>query len=394
MMLSLFGDAVVAVLLVVTISYAVMLNQRLGVLRGDRAKLEALVNGLTVAAQRAESGIAALKEASEDSGRRLEKTIVEGQKLRDDLTYMLERGSLIADRLEGTIRARRDDVRAEPAERKREPKLETPPRAVAPEGDDAARHRAVARRARAAAGARRPLAHEFPPAPPAERHPRGLRAAGGEARRSVVERQRRDRRRARPEHPERANSAARAPGSRRDAAGARAAAAAAPDKTADKARQDPLQMSPQEIDELQQLSQRRLELDKRAAELSEREVLMQAAEKRIDEKIAKLQTLQSSIEGAVKQQSADDQARVQSLAHMYEQMKPQDAARVFDQLDVPVVLTMMSLMRELKAAPILAAMDPAKAKAVTIALTDAKNASAAPPPQQAQAPAAAPAPQE
>jgi len=171
-------------------------------------------------------------------------------------------------------------------------------------------------------------------------------------------------------------------------------AAAAPDKTADKARQDPLQMSPQEIDELQQLSQRRLELDKRAAELSEREVLMQAAEKRIDEKIAKLQTLQSSIEGAVKQQSADDQARVQSLAHMYEQMKPQDAARVFDQLDVPVVLTMMSLMRELKAAPILAAMDPAKAKAVTIALTDAKNASAAPPPQQAQTPAAAPAPQE
>jgi len=135
MMLSLFGDAVVAVLLVVTISYAVMLNQRLGVLRGDRAKLEALVNGLTVAAQRAESGIAALKEASEDSGRRLEKMIVEGQKLRDDLTYMLERGSLIADRLEGTIRARRDDVRAEPAERKREPKLETPPRAVAPEGE-------------------------------------------------------------------------------------------------------------------------------------------------------------------------------------------------------------------------------------------------------------------
>ncbi len=188
-------------------------------------------------------------------------------------------------------------------------------------------------------------------------------------------------------------------------------ASAAPDKTADKARQDPLQMSPQEIDELQQLSQRRVELDKRAAEMSEREVLMQAAEKRIDEKIAKLQTLQSSIEGAVKQQSADDQARVQSLAHMYEQMKPQDAARVFDQLDVPVVLEMMSLMRELKAAPILAAMDPAKAKAVTIALTDAKNVDTAQQQQRQQqqaqqqaqqqqqqqqqaAPAAAPTPQE
>jgi len=82
---------------------------------------------------------------------------------------------------------------------------------------------------------------------------------------------------------------------------------------------------------------------------------------------------------------------------MYEQMKPQDAARVFNQLDVPVVLEMMSLMRELKAAPILAAMDSAKAKAVTIALTDAKSADTAQHQQQQPqqpAPAAAPAPQE
>ena len=137
MMLSLFGDILVAVLLIVTISYAVILNQRLNVLRGDRAKLESLVAGLTVAAQRAESGIAGLRDASEDSGRRLEKQIEEGRKLRDDLHYMLERGSHIADRLEGTIRARRDDVRAEPAERKREPKLDLTPRAAgaAPDGE-------------------------------------------------------------------------------------------------------------------------------------------------------------------------------------------------------------------------------------------------------------------
>ncbi len=135
MMLSVFGDAVVCLLLIVTISYAAVLNRRLNVLRGDRAQLETLVNGLTVAAQRAESGIAGLKEASEDSGRRLEKQIEEGKRLRDDLHYMLERGSQIADRLEGTIRARRDEVRAEPVEKKREPKLDTPPRPAAPESE-------------------------------------------------------------------------------------------------------------------------------------------------------------------------------------------------------------------------------------------------------------------
>lgn len=123
MMLSLFGDAIVAVLLIATISYAAMLNGRLAVLRGDRAKFDELIQGLTAAAQRAESGIAGLKVAAEDVGRRLERKIEEGQSLRDDLSYMLERGSLIADRLEGTIRARRDGGKADlPPERKRDPK--------------------------------------------------------------------------------------------------------------------------------------------------------------------------------------------------------------------------------------------------------------------------------
>jgi hypothetical protein len=120
MMLSLFGDAVVAALLVATISYAAVLNRRLGVLRGDRAKLDELVQSLTLSAQRAEAGIMGLKKAAEDSGQRLEKKIEAAGGLRDDLAYLIERGGAIADRLEGTIRARRDGPKAE--ERKPEPK--------------------------------------------------------------------------------------------------------------------------------------------------------------------------------------------------------------------------------------------------------------------------------
>jgi len=168
-----------------------------------------------------------------------------------------------------------------------------------------------------------------------------------------------------------------------------AAAPAAPPGPAAEKVPDPLQLSPQEIDELQQLSQRRIELDKRTADLNERDVLMQAAEKRIDEKIAKLEALQKSIQGSVKQEDQQDTARVQSLAHMYEQMKPAEAARILNQLDTPVVITMLSLMRELKAAPILAAMDPTKAKEVTLALTakgNAQSATAQAPPTPAPAP--------
>jgi flagellar motility protein MotE (MotC chaperone) len=159
-------------------------------------------------------------------------------------------------------------------------------------------------------------------------------------------------------------------------------AAAAPAPPPTKEARDPLQMSPEEIDELQQLAERRMELDKRAAQLSERDVLMQAAEKRIDEKIAKLQTLEKKIESDVKAKDDQEDARLQSLAHMYEQMKPTEAARILDQLDVPVIITMLSHMREMKAAPILATMDPAKAKSVTLALTEQHD-----PPATSAAPA-------
>jgi flagellar motility protein MotE (MotC chaperone) len=157
-------------------------------------------------------------------------------------------------------------------------------------------------------------------------------------------------------------------------------AAAPPPPTPSKQARDPLQMSPEEIGELQQLAERRMELDKRAAQLSERDVLMQAAEKRIDEKIAKLQTIEKKIESDVKAKDDQEDARLQSLAHMYEQMKPTEAARILEQLDVPIIITMLSHMREMKAAPILATMDPSKAKSVTLALAEQHDPPAPPAP--------------
>ncbi|HZB92012.1 MAG TPA: hypothetical protein VE397_11255, partial [Stellaceae bacterium] len=138
---------------------------------------------------------------------------------------------------------------------------------------------------------------------------------------------------------------------------------------------DPLSMSPSEVELLQQLAQRRAELDKRAAELSQREVLLQAAEKRIDEKIAKLAELKKDIGGIVDKQSEEDDARLKSLVKIYETMKPGDAARIFSQLDMPVLLGVLEHMKERNAAPILAAMDPGKAKAVTLALAERRDQS-------------------
>ena len=133
MTLSLLGDAIVAALLVATIAYAAVLNRRLAVLRGDREKFEALIHQLTLSTQRAEAGIAGLKVVTEEMGKSLERKVEHAKNLRDDLAYMLERGGGIADRLEGTIRARRDDPKVDLSDRKREPRLKVDP---APRGAD------------------------------------------------------------------------------------------------------------------------------------------------------------------------------------------------------------------------------------------------------------------
>jgi hypothetical protein len=123
MTVTLMVDVVVAVLLVSVIVYATMLNRRLGALRADRDQFESIIRGLQDASSRAEAGIAQLKQAAEQTGRQLQQKVELGQALRDDLSYMIDRGNGLADRLEGAIRSGRDDARGAPAP---EPAAEAP----------------------------------------------------------------------------------------------------------------------------------------------------------------------------------------------------------------------------------------------------------------------------
>ena len=111
MMLSFWGDAVVALLLIATIGYSVLLNRRLATVRSDRDKFEALVRNLTAASQRAEAAVSSLRGTADELGRRLEKKVEEARGLADDLAYMIERGGSIADRLANQIRAGRDELK-------------------------------------------------------------------------------------------------------------------------------------------------------------------------------------------------------------------------------------------------------------------------------------------
>lgn len=140
---------------------------------------------------------------------------------------------------------------------------------------------------------------------------------------------------------------------------------------------DPLMMSPSEIEVLQKLSDRRAALDRRAQDMAQQEVVLKAAEQRVDEKLAKLKSMEAEIGGIVDQKEKESDDRMKGLVKIYETMKPREAARIFEELDTQAVLGVLGQMKEQKAAPILAAMDPAKAKTVTAALIARREQQAA-----------------
>lgn len=101
-------DVLVVLLLVPTIVFAVLLNNRLSALRRNREDLARLIAAFNEATVRAESGIPRLRKAGEDAGRLLQEKIERAQVLRDDLAFMVERASAMAERLDGAARTAKD----------------------------------------------------------------------------------------------------------------------------------------------------------------------------------------------------------------------------------------------------------------------------------------------
>ncbi len=130
---------------------------------------------------------------------------------------------------------------------------------------------------------------------------------------------------------------------------------------------DPFSMTDEEIDLLQALAKRRRELDLRAHELEQREILLRAVEQRIEEKVGGLRALLQQ-----REQQTDDQ--YESLVKIYESMKPKDAARIFEEMDLAVLMPVVERMKERKTAPILAKMSPVKATAIITQLAQRRRA--------------------
>jgi flagellar motility protein MotE (MotC chaperone) len=119
---------------------------------------------------------------------------------------------------------------------------------------------------------------------------------------------------------------------------------------------------------LERLQERRQELDARARELDIRESLIKAAEKRMEGQLAELKDTESRIAVATQQKDEAMAARFKGLVTMYENMKPRDAAKIFDRLDIGVLLDVVSKIDPRKMADIMAQMSPDAAQRLTVEL--------------------------
>lgn len=174
-----------------------------------------------------------------------------------------------------------------------------------------------------------------------------------------------------PAHPEAAHSG----GAR---TGAPAAAPAAPVSSVPPVpTESPISESERAL--LLDLRARRGQIEVREQALATRDSVAAAAEKRIGERVEQLQALQAKLEAMEAARRERDDANWRGLVKTYEVMRPRDAAAILNELEMPVLLQVLDRMKEAKAAVLLAAMLPDRARTATVQLAAMRSRSVVPP---------------
>ena len=130
--------------------------------------------------------------------------------------------------------------------------------------------------------------------------------------------------------------------------------------------QNPQTVSASERAILERLQAQRQELEQRAREVEIRESLLKSAEKRIEGRVEEMKATEARITTATGQKAEDDAVRFKGIITMYESMKPKDAAKVFDRLEMSVLYEIASKIAPRKMSDILGLMQPEAAERLTV----------------------------
>jgi flagellar motility protein MotE (MotC chaperone) len=127
---------------------------------------------------------------------------------------------------------------------------------------------------------------------------------------------------------------------------------------------------------LENLVKRRKELDEWANSISMKESILNATEKKISSKMEELKKLETDVTALLAQYKSKEDEKNKKLVKIYEGMKPAEAAKIFDTMDLAILLDIISGMNETSAAKIIAKMTTIKAKELTTSLAEQKRLAA------------------
>ncbi len=119
---------------------------------------------------------------------------------------------------------------------------------------------------------------------------------------------------------------------------------------------------------IERLGERREQIDARQRELDMREKLLETAERKLDGRVGELKAVEDKLEGKKDDKDSGETQGLKKLVIMYENMKPKDAARVFDRLPSDVLVPMVLQMNPRKMSEVMASMSAEAAEKLTVAL--------------------------
>jgi flagellar motility protein MotE (MotC chaperone) len=129
---------------------------------------------------------------------------------------------------------------------------------------------------------------------------------------------------------------------------------------------------------LRAIDEQRRQLDARSSDLADRARMLEVIEARAKEQVQALRAERRALETTLERVDTEAEAEIARLVEIYENMKPKDAARIFEAMPAEVAAGFVRRMAEKKSALVMGNLNAEHAYAITLALANSRHPSAGP----------------
>lgn len=118
----------------------------------------------------------------------------------------------------------------------------------------------------------------------------------------------------------------------------------------------------EEVNHFAKLNDRKRELDAKESELNKMEAELASQKVELEKRIQELENTRKNISQVLEQRVQADDKKVATLVEMYSNMKPQQAAKIFETLDEDLAVEILGRMKKKNAAEVMNLMKAEKAQ--------------------------------